>query len=220
VTDVRRRRVQRDHDRVEPGDAIGIGIRVPVDRLCVVADLLAPGVPAGRVLGLPGPVTIYATVGRDTINGRPVAHRWVNVITGPPADVPPDDGIGGLACIGAGSSAVSRMWWRHGLGRVPGRLSLTLDRERWYARVRITTAGGTITATATFEPTGEPWVYLPQHYYVLVIDPSPLWVGDEWGTRHDGSGSVEFRGPMGSESFDAYIGLDLDLGWDYMLGGT
>ena len=111
------------------------------------------------------------------------------------------------------------MWWRHGLGRVPGRLTLTLDRERLQARVRIATSGGTMTATATFEPAGEPWVALPQRYYVLVTDPPLLWHGDEWGTRHDGSGSVEFRTPNGAETFEAYIGLDLDVGWDYVLGG-
>ena len=216
----RRRRIRRDHNRVEPGDAIGIGIRMPVDRSRVVADLLAPGVPAERVLGLPGSITIYATVGRDSLNGRPVPHRWVNVITDPPAGVSPDDGIGGLACIGAPSGAINRMWWRHGLGRVPGRLSVALDRDLLQARVRIATAGGTMTATAAFESAGEPWTALPQHYYVLNPGPPLLLVGDEWGTRHDGSGSVEFRTPRGNDVFEAYIGLDLDLGWDYVLVGS
>ena len=41
-----RRRVLRDHNRVAPGDAIGIAIRIPEDRTRLVADLLAPGVPA------------------------------------------------------------------------------------------------------------------------------------------------------------------------------
>ena len=220
MTDGRRQRLRRDHNRVEPGDAIGIAIRVPADRLQVVADLLAPSVPAERVHGLTGSVTIYPTIGRDSLNGRSVPHRWVNVITDPPAGVPPDDGIGGLACIGAPSGAINRMWWRHGLGRVPGRLSVALDRDRWQARVRIATAGGTMTAAAAFEPAGEPWVALPQHYYVLNPDPPVLLVGDEWGTRHDGSGSVEFRTPQGVEVFEAYVGLDLDLGWDYVLGDT
>jgi len=220
VTDGRRPRLRRDHDRVEPGDAIGIGIRVPVDRLRVVADLLAPGVPARRVMDLPGSVTIYATVGRDSLNGRSVPHRWVNVITDPPAGVPPDSGIGGLACIGAPSGAINRMWWRQGLGRVPGRLSVTLDRDRLQARVRVATSGGTMAATALFGSAGEPWAALPQHYYVLNADPPLLLVGDEWGTRHDGSGSVEFRTPLGVEVFEAYVGLDLDLGWDYVLGGS
>jgi hypothetical protein len=220
VTDGHRPRLRRDHNRVEPGDAIGIGIRVPVDRLRVVADLLAPGIQAKRVMDLPGSVTIYATVGRDSLNGRPVPHRWVNVITDPPSGVPPDDGIGGLACIGAPSGAINRMWWRHGLGRVPGRLSVALDRDRRQARVRIATAGGAMTATAVFESAGEPWAALPQRYYVLGQDPPVLLVGDEWGTRHEGSGSVEFRTPQGVEVFEAYVGLDLELGWDYVLGGT
>jgi hypothetical protein len=215
-----RQRIRRDHNRVEPGNAIGIAIRVPADRLHVVADLLAPGVSSERVWGLTGSVTIYATVGHDSLNGRPVPHRWASVIADPPAGVPPDDGIGGLACIGAQSSDINRMWWRHGLGRVRGRLSVALDPDRWQARVRIVTAGGTMTARAMFEPAGEPWVALPQHYHVLNHDPPVVFVGDEWGTRHDGSGSVEFRAPAGLDVFDAYVGLDLDLGWDYALEGA
>jgi hypothetical protein len=85
VTDGHRPRLRREHNRVEPGDAIGIAIRVPADRLQVVADLLAPGVPAERVHGLTGSVTIYPTIGRDSLNGRPVSHRWVNVMADPPA---------------------------------------------------------------------------------------------------------------------------------------
>lgn len=218
MTDARRRCHRRDHNRVELGDAIGIGIRVPADRMRVVADLLAPGVPAERVWSLTGSVTIYATIGHGSLNGRPVPHRWVNVITDPPVGVQPDDGIGGLACLGTPSGAINRMWWRHGLGRIPGRLSVALDRDRWQARVRIATAGGTMTATATFEPAGEPWVALPQHNYVLNPDPPVLLVGDEWGTRHDGLGSVEFRTPRIHDVFEAYVGLD--LGRDYVLGGT
>jgi hypothetical protein len=220
MTDGRRGRVRRDHNRVEPGDAIGIGIRVPDERVRVVADLLAPEIPVERVMDLPGSVTVYATVGRDSLNGRPVPHRWVSVITDPPAGVPPEDGIGGLACIGASSSPISRMWWRHGLARVPGRLSVALNRDRRKARVRIATSGGTMMATAAFESAGEQWAALPQHYYVLGPDPPVLLVGDEWGTRHEGSGSIEFRGPQGLVVFEAAIGLDLELGWDYVLGGT
>jgi hypothetical protein len=217
--DSHRPHLRRDHNRVEPGDAIGIGIRVPVDRMRVVADLLTPEIPAKRVMGLPGSATVYATVGRDSLNGRPVPHRWVFVITDPPAGVPPDDGIGGLACIGSPSSPVNRMWWRHGLGRVPGRLSMALDRDRRQARVRISTPGGAMLATAAFESAGEPWTALPQHYYVLGPDPPVLLVGDEWGTRYEGSGSVQFRTSRGLMKFEASIGLDLELGWDYVLGG-
>ena len=212
-----RRRALRDRNRVEPGDAIGIAIRMTNDRASIVAEMLAPSIPAERILGLPSAITLYATVGDDSLNGRSVSHRWVNVITDPPAGVSPDDGIGGLACIGAPSDAVNRMWWRHGLGRVPGRLAVALHHDRWEARVRIATAGGTMTVAAAFAPAGEPWVALPQHYYVLGQDPPVLLLGDEWGTRHDGSGSVEFRNPRGVDAFEAYVGLDLDLGWDYVL---
>jgi hypothetical protein len=215
--DGRHKRFLRDHNRVEPGDAIGVAIRMTVARASIVAELLAPSISAERILRLPGAITLYATVGRDSLNGHPASHRWVSVITDPPEGVPPDDGIGGLACIGAASDEVNRMWWRHGLGRVPGRLAVALDKDRWEARVRIATAGGTMTVAALFAPVGEPWVALPQHYYVLGQDPPALLLGDEWGTRHDGSGSVEFRSPRGVDTFDAQVGLDLDLGWDYTL---
>jgi hypothetical protein len=209
---------RRDHDRVEPGDAIGVAIRVPVERFAVLVHLLKPGVPPELVLSQQDFLTIYPTVGRDTLNGRPVAHRWANVISDPPADVAADDGIGGIACIGAPSSPISRMWWRHGLGRVPGRLWLVVDREPLRVRVRIATAGGTLRAEARFDAAGEPWTALPQHYYILNTDPPRLLTGDEWGTRHDGSGRVVFDGPDGRITFDTYVGLDTDLGWDYVLG--
>jgi hypothetical protein len=212
------RRLASDRNRVEPGDAIGIAIRMPTNRAHVVAALLAPTVPADWIRGLPGAITLYATVGHDSLNGRPASHRWVNVITDPPPDVPPDDGAGGLACIGAPTNAVNRTWWRHGLGRVPGRLTVSLDRDRFEARVRIVTAGGTITAHAAFERAGEPWVALPQRYYMLSPGGAILHLGDEWGTRHDGSGSVDSSTRDGAEVFETSIGLDLDLGWDYTLG--
>jgi hypothetical protein len=69
-----------------------------------------------------------------------------------------------------------------------------------------------------FEPAGEPWVALPQHYYVLTPGRPVLHFGDQWGTRHDGSGSVASWTEQRAEAFEAYVGLDLDLGWDYVLG--
>lgn len=169
------------------------------------------------ILGLPGAITLYATVGRGSLNGRPAAHRWVNVITDPPAGVAPDAGISGLACIGSPRSAVNRMWWRHGLGRVPGRLAVAFDRDRMAARVRIETAGGSIDVSAVFAPDGGPWTTLPQQYYVVSPDRQHLFQGDEWGIRHDGAGSVTASTFDRVDTFDTYVGLDLGLGWDYLL---
>lgn len=208
-----------DRNRVEPGDAIGIGIRMPTDRTRLVAELLAPALSREWILGLPGAITLYATVGHDSLNGRPASHRWVNVITDPPMGVPHDAGIGGLACIGSPRSPINRMWWRHGLGRVPGRLSVAFDRDRLEARVGIETAGGTVEAHATFAPAGAPWAAVPQQYYVLSPDRAHLLQGDEWGVRHDGTGSVTGSTRVRVETFDTYVGLDLELGWDYVLGG-
>jgi DNA-binding transcriptional LysR family regulator len=207
-----------DHNRVEPGDAIGVAIRIPVEHHDVVVDLLAPHIDRSLVEDQQDFITVYPTTGRDLLNGRPVRHCWVNVLADPPAAVPHDDAIGGLACIGAPSNLVNRMWWRHGLGRVPGQLRLTLDRAKLHATVRIATEGGLFTAIAGFESEGEGWAALPQHYYLLDPDRRRLLTGDEWGTRHDGRGSVTFVGPRGETAFETYVGLDLDLGWDYLLG--
>lgn len=207
-----------DRNRVEPGDAIGIGIRIPRARIEIVAGLLAPALSRVWILGQPGTITLYATVGRDSLNGRPASHRWVNVITDPPSGVPADAGIGGLACIGSPTSAVNRMWWRHGLGRVPGRLAVEFDRRRMAARVRIDTAGGRMVVDSAFSPDGAPWAAVPQQYYVLSPDRTRLFLGDEWGIRHDGAGSLSWSSVDGVASFDTYVGLDVDLGWDYRLG--
>lgn len=206
-----------DHYRVEPGDAVGISIRVPDAQRELLVELLAPGVPAELVRRQRGEISLYPTTGRDTLKRRSVGHRWVNVITDPPAGTPDEEAIGGLACIGTPSSPVSRMWRRHGLGRVPGRVSLSVERAPLRARSRIVTAVGTLQVAAAFHAAGERWSVRPQHYDVLTTDPPHLLLGDEWGTRHDGSGRVVFDGPGGRVEFDASVGLDLDLGWDYVL---
>ena len=208
-----------DRDRVEPGDAVGVSIRIPVERLTVVADLLAPHVPRERVLEQRDFATLYPTVGWDSLNGRRVRHRWVNVISDPPAGVPPDRGIGGLACIGVPADAINRMWRRQGQVVVPGRLWLQIGRDPLRARARITTAGGILTADASFERVGEPWDVLPQHYHLMDPERPLVFLGEEWGTTHTGRGVVEFEGRGHRASFEAEVNLDLDLGWDYRFGG-
>jgi hypothetical protein len=206
-----------DHNRVEPGDAIGIGLRIPEARLHVLVDLLSPAVDPELILVQRDFVTAYATVGRDTLNGRSVPHRWVNVIGDPPPGVEPEDGIGGIACIGAPSSPIYRMWRRAGLAVVAGRLSLALDQTRRTVNVRISTRGGTLTTVARYEAGGEPWSFLPQRYYLTDPRRQVLYTGDEWGTAHAGAGVVEFTGDRGTEVFEVVASVDLDLGWDYTL---
>jgi hypothetical protein len=207
-----------DRNRVEPGDSVGLSIRIPLPRLAIVADLLAPDVPRERVLALRDSVTVYPTIGWDTLNGRRVRHRWVNVLSDPPAGVPPETGLGGLACIGAPADPINRMWRRHGQVVVPGRLWLRVDRDACRARARIVTRGGTLTADATFQPVGEPWEVIPQHYYLMDPARPIVFEGDEWGTTYAGGGQVEFLGGDRIESFDADVNVDLDLGWDYTFG--
>lgn len=212
--------VRPSHNRVDPGEALGVSIRIPIEHRQVVADLLAPHIPSNLIIAQASPITVYPTVGRDTLDGRPIAHRWTNVLGDPPAGISPDAGLGGLACIGAPSNAVNRMWWRHGLGRVPGRLWMWVDPDRRRARTRIVTVGGTLTAIATFDANGEAWDALPQSYHAWGLQGWRLLQGNEWGVRWDGSGSVEFARTDGtSVTFETYIGLDTDLGWDYRLPG-
>lgn len=208
-----------DHNRVEPGDAVGIGIRIPAPRLRILADLLSPVVDPEIVLGQREDVVAYATVGRDTLNGRPVPHRWVNIISDPPAGIPPDEGIGGIACIGHPASPIYRLWRRWGLAVVAGRLLVALDKRRRQVRVRIATAGGVLSLDARYEASGEPWELHPQHYYLMDPSRPVLYTGDEWGTTYPGSGTLEFTGSRGTESFEAVANVDLDLGWDYTFGG-
>lgn len=45
--------------------------------------------------------------------------------------------------------------------------------------------------------------------------------GNEWGVRHDGTGLVSIRRKNGTaEKIETYVGLDTQLGWDYILRPT
>jgi hypothetical protein len=206
------------HNRVAPGDAVGVALRIPVERRETIVDLLEPHVSRELIEQQTGSITVYLTVGRDTIDGRPATHRWVNVIGDPPAGIPADEGLGGLACIGAPSNPITRMWWRHGLARVPGRLWVWESADHQHARVRITTDGGTLRAVATFGATGEPWQVRPQHYYALRSTGARLLHGDESGMDAEGSGTVTFTPVAGrTVVFPVSASLDLRVAWDYRL---
>jgi hypothetical protein len=204
-----------DHWRVEPSDAVGMSVRVPVEQLAIVAELVAPHVPRARVTSQSSFVTLYATVGGDLLNGRRVAHRWANVISDPPAGVPPERGIGGIAYVGPARTPVGRLWARVGQVIVPGRVALAIDRSRRRAVVRIATGPGRLRAVVDYPATGTPWEFLPQTY--CLMDPAlPIaYRGNEWGVAHDGVGIVEFTGPTGARTFEAEISVDLEVGWDY-----
>jgi hypothetical protein len=209
-------RADPEVNRVEPADARGMGIRIPMERLGMVADLLAPAVPRARVIAQADFVTLYVTVGRDELDGRRVGHRWTNVIGLPPAGIPEDAGIGGIAYIGSPSSPIGMMWTRVGQVVVPGRVGLRIDRRRRTAEARIATAGGELTATAHYPDAGTRWAYLPQRY--CLMDPARpiLYAGDEWGEAHDTAGIVRSVGPGGSVAFEAEMSVDLAVGWDYV----
>jgi len=172
-------------------------------------------VPRDRVTGRTSFITLYATVGRDLLDGRPVRHRWVNVISEPPAGIPGDDAIGGLAYVGSPRSPIGRMWARAGLPVVPGRLWLSIDRARRTARLQIVTAGGRVRAAIAFEPAGLPWSVRPQHYYLMDPERPILYAGDESGVAHDGVASVTLDGTHRTADLVAAASVDLEVGWDY-----
>ncbi len=204
-----------DHNRVEPTDAVGMGVRIPVEHLEWVAELVAPCVPRARIARQTSFITLYATMGTDDLNGRRVGHRWVNVISDPPPGVDPI-WIGGFAYIGSAGSPIGRMWARVGQVVVPGTVRLSIDRRQRRAEFFIGTAGGTVSASAEFDARGERWTYLPQRYYLM--DPArPIhYRGDEWGLAHAGRASVRATGSSGSSEFEADASVDLEVGWDYV----
>jgi hypothetical protein len=219
-----------DHYRVQPGDAVGVAIWIPLDHVEVAISLLAPHIPEAVLRAQGSAVVLYATVGRATLNGGPVGHRWVNVLGDPPApdatgtssdvaDAPPSFAVGGMGIIGAARSPITRMWIRAGLPHVPGRIRrLRLDRAAHRVEVDIETAGGSVAASGSFSAAGDAWESHPTRYHVITATPPIVYHGDEWGTRHDGSGTATWtatRGPR--RTFETYVGVDLDLGWDYAL---
>jgi hypothetical protein len=217
-----------DHNRVVPGDGVGVAIWVPVEQVDVAVGLLAPHIPEAALRAERSDIVLYATVGRDTLNGRPVGHRWVNILGEPPdagEDHPfPDSGaavpsfaVGGMGFIGAPRASITRMWIRAGLPHVPGRIRrLRLDRAAHRVTVAIETAGGDIAATGSFAAAGDRWESHPTRYHIVTAQPPVVYHGDEWGTRHDGSGTATWTDSRGRRgSFETYVGVDVDLGWDY-----
>ena len=106
------------------------------------------------------------------------------------------------------------MWARSGLAVVAGRLRLSIDRAELRARVIIQTRGTAIDATVWYERHGEPWSFLPQHYYLLDPDRPILYLGDEWGVSHDARAKVSVAGASGTRTFETQASVDLEVGWD------
>ena len=205
--------------RVEPGNAVGLAIRVPIEHIEPVLALFNPVITRSSIVPPGNYPTLYVTTGHGTLNNRPVPHRMVNVICEPPpwvAVTPP--AIGCLAWVGAPSNPVNQLFWRFGFGRIEGRLSLKIDQHHLNARASIATNGGVLQVIATIAKEGEPWNALPQQFIGMNPAIPAFCRGDEWGVRYDGSGTVSFLSSAGAvEKFVTYVGLDLELGWDYIL---
>jgi hypothetical protein len=126
--------------------------------------------------------------------------------------------VGSLAWIGAQSSPPNRLLWRHGFKKGSAYITLVVRNDNRSARARISANGYSLWVEATFPPEGEYWETLPNYY--CGMDPKTRLVikGDEWGVRHDGAGIVSIQKKNGKiQKFETYIGLDTQLGWDYIL---
>jgi hypothetical protein len=125
--------------------------------------------------------------------------------------------VGSLAWIGTQNSSPNRLFWRHGFKKGHARIILAVSSDQLSARARINANGYTLQVEAAFPRAGEYWETLPNNY--CGMDPKTRLVikGDEWGVRHDGKGIVFIQGADGTkEKFEAYVGLDTELGWDYV----
>jgi hypothetical protein len=212
---------QAERWRVEPGDAIGIGIRIPVDKIDLALNLVKPTVKRSDITPPDNTPTFYLTVGKGVLNGRNTSHKFLNVLCDPPPWVSASPAIGSLAWIGAQSSPPYRLLWRHGFKKGPAHITLTVSNDHLSARARIGANGYSLLVEATFPREGEYWESLPMHY--CGMDPKTRRVikGDEWGVRHDGTGLVSIKKVNGkTASFETYVGLDTQLGWDYILRPT
>ena len=203
---------------VEPGEATGVSIRIPVAYLEVAVALLAPYVSEAALEAQHSEVALYPTVGLDTLNGRSVRHRWVNILGSPPEpDHEAGFAVGAMGFIGSRGSPISRMWIRAGQPHVPGRIRrFHVDRAARRVDIVVETAGGSVGVSGSFVADGDPWESHPTHYHIVTAPTPLLYFGDESATRHDGSGTVTWRPASGrSLTFEAYVGVDVDLGWDY-----
>ena len=203
--------------RVEPGDAIGIAIRVPGDKLDLALNLVKPAVKPSDIVPPDNFPTFYITTGKGIHNGRETLHKFLNVICDPPPWISASPAFGSLAWVGSPRYSPNRLFWRHGYKKGHIRIALDVNRDFLSARARLHANGYTLQVEATFPAEGEYWETLPQNY--CSMDPKTRVVvqGDEWGVRHDGTGIVSIQGKDGrQEKFETYVGLDTQLGWDYL----
>jgi hypothetical protein len=210
--------IKEERWRVEPGDAIGVAIRIPVEKIDLALNLVKPVVKRSDIVPPDNYPTFYVTTGNDTLNGRKTPHKFLNVLCDPPAWISDSPAVGSLAWIGAESSPPNRLLWRHGFKKGHARISLSVSKDYLSAHARISANGFALWVEATFPPNGEYWETLPNHY--CSMDPRTRLVikGDEWGIRHDGSGIVHIQNKSRkNEKFETYVGLDTRLGWDYIL---
>jgi hypothetical protein len=204
--------------RVEPGDAIGIAIRIPIDKTDLALDLVKPAVKRSDFFPPDDYLAFYITTGNGTLNGRKTSHKLLNVLCAPPPWISDSPAVGSLAWIGAQSSPPNRLIWRHGFNKGFARFSFSVSQDYISAHARVSANGYALSVEATFPPDGEYWEALPNHYCGMDPQTRRVIKGDEWGIRHDGSGVVYIRNENRKiENVETYVGLDTQLGWDYVL---
>ncbi len=195
-----------------------MSIRIQVDKIDLALNLVIPAVERSDIVPPDNYPAFYFTTGNGTLNGRKTSHKLLNVICGPPPWILDTPAIGGLAWIGVKSSPPNRLMWQHGFKKGIARFSFSVSEDHLTAHARMSANAYALWVEASFSPEGEYWEALPNHY--CGMDPHTRLVikGDEWGVRHDGSGIVSIRNNNGKiETFETYVGLDTQLGWDYIL---
>ena len=143
--------------RVEPGDAVGLAIRIPVEHINLAIALLSPVVKRSTIAPADNFPTFYVTRGKGTHNGRRVPHKFVTVICNPPPWISADPALGILTVISAPRDPGAQFFWQAGYGQVIGQISLKVTDDHQTARARIATDGGVLRVNATLPADGETW---------------------------------------------------------------
>lgn len=195
--------------RVDPGNAIGVAIRIPVECIGLALDFLGASVKRSEIISYP---VFYVTTGNGVLNGRPTSHKFLNVICDPPPWCSASPALGVVAWIGVRRSPPNQLFWRHGFKQGHARISLDVSSDNLSARVRLTANDCVLQLSAIFPPEGEAWNMLPNHLFGMDRDVQAQSYGDEWGFRYDGSGKSCFKSPMERKKISRLmLGLILNL---------
>jgi len=124
--------------RVERGDAIGIGIRIPIDKIDLTLNLVKPPVKRSNIVPPDSYLTFYITTGNDILNDRSTTHKFLKVLCDLPPWISESVAVGNLAWIGLQNSPPNRLLWRHGFKKGSARIALEVSGDFLSAHARMT----------------------------------------------------------------------------------